>query len=77
MHDATAPLSSDVAATAAPTAALADQHAPDGHRGGFSGFMKELQRRRVFRVASAYALVGWLVIQVADVPSGLQLNNIL
>ena len=31
-------------------------------RGGF----QELRRRRVFRVAGAYAVVGWLLLQVAD-----------
>ena len=30
-----------------------------------SGFLHELRRRHVFRVAVAYAVVGWLVIQVA------------
>jgi len=28
-------------------------------------FVRELQRRRVFRVAAAYAVVGWLLVQVA------------
>jgi len=30
------------------------------------GFLAELKRRKVFRVAVAYAIVGWLVIQVAE-----------
>ena len=30
-----------------------------------SGFLHELRRRHVFRVAVAYAVVGWLVIQIA------------
>ncbi|HEX7128468.1 MAG TPA: hypothetical protein VF217_00185, partial [Rhodanobacteraceae bacterium] len=29
------------------------------------GFWRELKRRHVYRVAAAYALVGWLLIQVA------------
>ena len=28
-------------------------------------FLAELKRRRVFRVAAAYAVVGWLLIQIA------------
>ncbi|MGH8216372.1 MAG: hypothetical protein ACREPZ_11865 [Rhodanobacteraceae bacterium] len=31
------------------------------------GFLKELQRHHVFRVAATYAVVGWLVIQVVAV----------
>ena len=34
---------------------------------GKGSLLGELQRRRVFRVAAAYAVVAWLVIQVADV----------
>ena len=30
------------------------------------GFIQELQRRKVFRVAVAYLIVSWLVIQIAD-----------
>jgi adenylate cyclase len=30
------------------------------------GFIQELQRRKVFRVAVAYLIVAWLVIQIAD-----------
>jgi len=29
-------------------------------------FVQELKRRNVFRVAVAYIIVGWLVLQVAD-----------
>ena len=29
-------------------------------------WLKELSRRKVFRVASAYLVVAWLLIQVAD-----------
>jgi hypothetical protein len=29
------------------------------------GFWRELKRRHVYRVAAAYAIVGWLLIQVA------------
>ncbi len=32
-----------------------------------SGFLSELRRRNVFRVAIAYAAVGWLTVQVASV----------
>jgi len=31
-----------------------------------SNLFQELKRRNVFRVAAAYGLVGWLVIQVID-----------
>ena len=31
------------------------------------GFWKELQRRHVFKVSAAYAVVAWLLVQVADV----------
>ncbi len=33
---------------------------------GLSTFFKELRRRKVFQVAVVYAVVGWLLIQVAD-----------
>lgn len=39
-----------------------------------SSFFSELRRRRVFRVGAAYALVGWFLLQAADVivePLGL------
>jgi hypothetical protein len=29
--------------------------------------LKELKRRNVYRVATVYAIAGWLVIQIADV----------
>ena len=32
-----------------------------------SGLYSELKRRNVFRVAFAYALVGWVLLQIADV----------
>ena len=32
---------------------------------GSRGFWQELKRRHVYRVAAAYAVVGWLLIQVA------------
>ena len=35
-------------------------------------FLKELKRRHVFQVSIAYALVAWVVLQVADV----LLNNL-
>jgi hypothetical protein len=31
---------------------------------GNRGFWQELKRRHVYRVAAAYAIVGWLLIQV-------------
>jgi hypothetical protein len=31
-----------------------------------AGVYDELRRRNVFRVAAAYAVVGWIVIQVAE-----------
>ena len=40
--------------------------------GQVMGFFTELRRRHVFRVAGAYLLLAWLVLQVADVV----LNNI-
>ncbi|MGH8164384.1 MAG: hypothetical protein ACREP1_08635, partial [Rhodanobacteraceae bacterium] len=30
-----------------------------------SGLLRELKRRHVYRVAAAYAVVGWLLIQIA------------
>ena len=30
-------------------------------------FIKELKRRNVFRVAIAYAIVGWLLVEIASV----------
>ena len=30
-------------------------------------FIGELQRRNVFRVAAAYTIVGWLLVQIASV----------
>ncbi len=30
-------------------------------------FLKELKRRRVFRVAAVYAVVGWVLVQVAAI----------
>jgi adenylate cyclase len=32
---------------------------------GFSAFFAELRRRRVFRVAAVYAVVAWLIVQIA------------
>ncbi len=31
------------------------------------GFIKELRRRNVFRVALVYGIAGWLLMQIADV----------
>ena len=39
--------------------------APDTNQGGLGGFWGELKRRKVVRVAVTYAIVGWLVIQIA------------
>ena len=33
----------------------------------FSGFWNEMKRRKVVRVIFTYLIVGWLVIQIADV----------
>ncbi|HUO81734.1 MAG TPA: tetratricopeptide repeat protein, partial [Gammaproteobacteria bacterium] len=35
-------------------------------RGGGSGFIAELRRRKVFRVAAVYAVIAWLLIQIAE-----------
>ena len=35
-------------------------------RSGLVGFLVELRRRKVVRVAAVYAVVGWLIIQVAN-----------
>jgi hypothetical protein len=45
-------------------------------RGGLSSVASlfgELQRRNVFRVAIAYVVVGWVVLQVAGVPGTVHL----
>jgi TolB-like protein/Flp pilus assembly protein TadD len=34
------------------------------------GLLSELRRRKVFRVAAAYAIVGWLLVQAADILLG-------
>lgn len=33
--------------------------------GRLNGFLCELRRRKVYRVAAGYAVVGWLIIQIA------------
>ncbi len=30
-------------------------------------FIRELKRRNVFRVGMAYAVIGWLVLQLSDI----------
>ena len=30
-----------------------------------AGFFEEIKRRKVYRVAAAYAVVGWLLIQIS------------
>ena len=35
-------------------------------RSGLGRFVGELKRRRVFQVAAAYAVVGWILVEVAD-----------
>ncbi len=35
--------------------------------GGSEGFFAELKQRNVVRVAAAYAVVGWLVVEVSSV----------
>jgi adenylate cyclase len=32
-----------------------------------SGFFVELRRRKVYRVAAAYAVVAWAILQFADI----------
>ena len=34
--------------------------------GKFANFFKELKRRKVYRVATVYAITGWIIIQVAS-----------
>lgn len=34
--------------------------------GKFANFLKELKRRKVYRVATVYAITGWIIIQVAS-----------
>lgn len=34
------------------------------------GLVSELKRRNVFRVAAAYIVIGWLILQVADIVLG-------
>ena len=41
-------------------------HRPGGGQGTVSDFLQELKRRNVFRVAVAYLVSGWLVLQVAE-----------
>lgn len=43
--------------------------AKDNER-SFSGLLADLKRRRVFRVLTAYSVVAWLLLQIADVLSG-------
>jgi hypothetical protein len=38
----------------------------DAPAGGFAGFLHELKRRRVYQVLAAYAVVGYGVLEVAD-----------
>ena len=47
-----------------PDSSQSDSHNQDVS-GGLAAFWHELKRRKVVRVAIAYAVVGWLVIQVA------------
>jgi hypothetical protein len=39
--------------------------AKDGHRHPMNSFFSELKRRNVYKVAVAYAVVGWLLVQIA------------
>ena len=40
--------------------------AKEPKRSGFGGFLAELRRRKVVRVASVYVITGWVIIQVAS-----------
>lgn len=42
-----------------------DQHSPPPKPTGLSAFWAELKRRKVMRVAITYAVVAWLIIQIA------------
>ena len=46
---------------------MEDEHPDPGQKPGWLRFFKELRRRKVFRVAVVYLVVGWLVLQVASV----------
>ena len=39
----------------------------EAQEGGFFGLIVELRRRRVFRMAAAYAIVSWVLLQMGDV----------
>jgi len=57
-----------VVEAAVPSAATADEPAPDGDDAPASiGFLAELKRRNVFRVGIAYVVVCWLMLQVAEI----------
>lgn len=43
-----------------------EEQSPKQSPSGFAAFWQELKRRHVVRVAMVYAIVGWLVIQVAN-----------
>ena len=45
---------------------MEDEHPDPGQKPGQSSFFRELRRRKVFRVAVVYLVVGWLVLQVAN-----------
>ena len=49
-----------------PTSATAPHEVDQGSAEEDSSFFADLKRRRVVRVAVAYAVVAWLIIQVAD-----------
>ena len=65
MHQQLAP----AADTATPIPVFeAGQSTPDsGHDRSSGGFIAELKRRNIFRVGIAYAVVAWLLLQIADI----------
>ena len=64
-------LASDSGATAhavrdAPASLASNSHSTATPPDGLKGFIDDLQRRKVFRVALVYLICAWLVIQVAE-----------
>ena len=46
---------------------MEDEHPDPGQIPDWLRFFRELRRRKIFRVAVVYFVVGWLVLQVASV----------
>lgn len=51
----------------APASLASNSHSAATSFGGLKGFIDDLQRRRVFRVAFVYLICAWLLVQVAEV----------